>query len=56
MKSTTQNPVKAAANIGPRRGIIMSGDNPKLILEGRKTQTRRIMASKYFDLETASNG
>lgn len=25
------------------RGIIMSGDNPKLILEGRKTQTRRIV-------------
>src|ERR1700726_327964 len=24
-------------------GIIMSGDNPRLILEGRKTQTRRIM-------------
>jgi hypothetical protein len=25
------------------RGIIMSGDNPKLILEGRKTQTRRVV-------------
>lgn len=25
------------------RGIVMSGDNPKLILDGRKTQTRRII-------------
>ncbi len=33
------------------RGIIMSGDNPRLIQERRKTQTRRIMASKWFKLE-----
>jgi len=32
------------------RGIIMSGDNPKLILEGRKTQTRRIIRpSPYIE-------
>lgn len=31
------------------RGIIMSGDNPKLILDDRKNQTRRVIPQKYLD-------
>jgi hypothetical protein len=33
------------------RPIIMSGDNPKLILEGKKTQTRRIITSRWNDCQ-----
>lgn len=41
--TTPPTPQEQGSVSGRERGILMSGDNPKLIRDGRKTQTRRIM-------------